>query len=137
MADQPELPEALSLRAMTRLAHVDALRDAAEYLISQVPTATDQHAHPGEHITQARRARLLALQLLDRAVLLDLASGASWDTIAERLNWPLDTVLARYQQMWTDWQANPRPGSTPGELDQWYAKVCPGAPPNAVSAGLH
>lgn len=136
MADRPELPEGLSLRAMTRLAHVDALRDAAEYLISQAPTATDHHAQPGEHITAARRARLLALQLLDRAVLLDLAHGASWDTVAERLNWPLDTVLARYQGMWTAWQADPDPGATPDELDQWYSKVCPGAPPNAVSAGL-
>ncbi|MBM0201931.1 hypothetical protein JNW90_01510 [Micromonospora sp. STR1s_5] len=129
-------PEGLTGRAKARLAHVAVIRDAAEYLIQQAPTSTDRHAAPGEYITAARRARLLALQLLDSSVLLELASGTTWEVIAERLSWPLDSVIARYEQMWAAWTASPDAGTTPEEVDSWYARVCPGAPPNAVSAGL-
>ncbi|MCX5070840.1 hypothetical protein OOJ91_33890 [Micromonospora lupini] len=136
MSQDAAPPEGLSLRAQARLAHVDAVRDAAEYLIQQAPTSTDQHAAPGEYITAARRARLLALQLLDRAVLLELSAGATWDVVADRLSWPLDTVLARYEDMWKAWKTSPDAGTTAEQVDSWYSRVCPGAPPNAVSAGL-
>ncbi|WP_431976097.1 hypothetical protein [Micromonospora haikouensis] len=137
MAENAASTEDLSLRARTRLAHIEAIRDAAEYLIQQAPTGTDQHAAPGEHITAARRARIHALHVLDSAVLLDLASGASWELIAERLGLPVDGARARYEQMWLAWQSSQTPASaTPAELDSWYTRVCPEAPPNAVSAGL-
>jgi hypothetical protein len=58
----------------------------------------------GERIRNARRLRLLAMSVLDRAVLTELADGASWDEVAFALGLDVAEAQRRYVPVWEQWQ---------------------------------
>lgn len=89
-----------STRRCARVAVSRAARDVADYARSLVPTVGDEHVTPSEHILAARRLRLLALEVLDSAVLLAFTEGASWAEVAEACGLGEDAVRARYQGRW-------------------------------------
>lgn len=94
---------------------------------------------PGERIRKARRARLMSFTVVDRAVLVELAEGADWDTIADALFQPVDEVRRRYEPTWEQWLADDLedtgigdnavglrgdqdPAGTAATIDQWLRR---------------
>ena len=139
------------IRGRARLDVCNAAYDAAVYLTALVPTTSDNSLEPGELVTRARRARVHALRLLDNAVLCELASGTTWEQLAEALSLPSEVVRERYEAHWerflngesAPWPpldgvaAVPLTSRTAADLDEWYARVAgDNAPIDAVSAGL-
>jgi hypothetical protein len=101
-----------------------------------IPTYSDNHAEPGEHLTAARRLRLAAERCIDAAMAVEAAEGATTADLATWLALPADTVQVRLPAD-TRAAAAADPGERAAELDRWYAQTGgPDAPADAVSAGL-
>jgi hypothetical protein len=125
-----------SRSARTRLVLSQMLRESAEYATSLVPTYTDCHAEVFEHLTAARRVRLCAERVIDAAIAVEFTAGATVDQIATWLALPVETIQRRLDVI-LERAAGIDPTTVAADLDAWYATVSgPGAPPNAVSAGL-
>lgn len=60
----------------------------------------------GERITMTRRLRLLSIALVDRAVLVELADGASWEQVADALGVPVEEARRVYEPTWVAWSAD-------------------------------
>lgn len=88
------------LRPRARVAVAEAWRDAADYATACVPTTGDRHIAAGEHIALARRLRVLALEVLDRSVMLALADGATWEEVADAYGLDEQTMRVRYGAAW-------------------------------------
>jgi hypothetical protein len=89
----------LTVRAIARVAFGEAAREASEYARRLVPTVGDEQVRPGETIRAARQLRLLALNLVERAIVVERRNGASWVQIADAMNLPVDLALQRYQDL--------------------------------------
>lgn len=101
-----------SLYVRARLALAVAGQEAADLargIVGDVSTPM----RPGERIRSARRARMLSLTLVDRAVLAELSEGATWETVGEALGVTADEAERRYRLTWDQWQA----GDWDDELD--------------------
>lgn len=96
----------------TRLALAVAARELADLargIVGDVSTPMLR----GERIRSARRLRMHTWTLVDRAVLSELADGATWDEVAAALGIPLEEAQRRYAQTWVQWRA----GHTDGDDD--------------------
>lgn len=85
-----------------RVALAVAARDSADLargLVGDVSTPMVA----GELIRKARRVRREALAIVDRAVLVELATGASWAQVAEAAGLPEDDVRRIYGPSWAAW----------------------------------
>lgn len=69
----------------------------------------------GELLAKARRARMLAQSLVDRAVMVELAAGATWAEVAEGIGLPVEVALKVYGPTWEVWLED---GSEPADADQ-------------------
>ena len=74
---------------------MQAARDVGDHAFA-LAAGTTAPLPPGERIRGWRRARVLALTGLDRAVILELMSGTTWEEAAEALMLPLDETIRRY-----------------------------------------
>lgn len=92
-----------SQHASARLSYALAAADISDYAAAVVPTSGDKLATPGSFITQARRARTMALDLLVRAVMLERARGNSWKQIAHAYGQSEEWVKARYGPVEAEW----------------------------------
>ena len=91
-----------------RLAFAVAARESADYsrgLVGDVGTPM----LPGERIRAARRLRVLAMTILDRAVLVELAAGTSWAEVADNLALPEAEVRRRYEEGFMVWSEGEPP----------------------------
>lgn len=117
-------------------------REAADYargLVGDVSTPM----LPGERVRAARRLRVLALTVLDRAVLVERAQGCSWAEIARALSLSEEETVARYAETFEQWVAerapegidasvlgdfgiglrfDEDPEGTAASVDAWYAR---------------
>lgn len=109
----PDKP--LSRHAAARLGYALTAVEISDYTAAVVPTSSDQLV-PGEFITQARRARTMAMELLVRAVLLERALGHSWKQIAHAQNQPEEFVKEQYGPVEQEWLAQLNGGS-PSEAE--------------------
>lgn len=102
--DDPDQP--LSQHAAARVSYAMAAAEISDYAAAVVPTSSDRLAEPGEFITQARRARTMAMALLVRAVLLERALGHSWKQIAHSFGYAEEWVRATYEPVESEWLAS-------------------------------
>jgi hypothetical protein len=116
------------------VAAASAAREVADYARDIVGTASDTIS-TRERIHGARRLRLLALEVLDRSVIAEALSGASWAEIADALLLDEATARARYEEAvatWADPQSaeqrgpgeagDPDVGGTAAGLDLWWER---------------
>lgn len=92
------------LHARTRLALATAARESADLaygIVTDLPTTMV----PGERIRTARRVRLQSFALVDRAVLVEKANGASWEEIAAALSMTVADTIATYGDTYETWLA--------------------------------
>lgn len=68
---------------------------------------------PGERIRAARAMRMKLWNLVDLAVLTELADGATWDEVADAMGIDREEAQRRYAATWVQWQH----GVTDLELD--------------------
>lgn len=73
----------------------------------------------GELIAKTRRVRALAQALVDRAVMAEIAGGASWSDLADALGMPAEDCHRIYAPTWEVWLEH---GSEP-ELDRGDREV--------------
>jgi hypothetical protein len=146
-------------RLLARVYYGQAAAGASDYARALVPTRGEEHMRPGEFIQQARRFNLWAHEVMQSAVLLERAYGASWAQVAAAFGYTEDYVKARWEpieQAWLDGsvaelaegltvESLVEPPSTRGEalkiaeqLDQWVRQGAGGQCPedNPVSRGL-
>lgn len=125
---------AANVGVRARLAYAVASREVADYARGLVgDTATPML--PGERIRAARRLRVLALSVLDRAVLVELAAGASWANVADALGLPEAEVRRRYQETAARWVS----GQSPDEADldlSIYGDFSTGLHPDSDPEGM-
>lgn len=93
-----------SLYVRARLALAVASREVADLARGVVGDVSTPMV-TGERIRSARRIRLQAGVLVDRAVLAELSDGASWTDVATALGIDADLARARYEQTWAEWRA--------------------------------
>lgn len=98
--------------ARAKLALATALREDSDYARGLVADVGVKHL-PGELIRNVRRLRLLGLSALDRAVLVEVLTGTSWEDVAEALVMPVGEVRRRYEETVELW----RKALPTGELD--------------------
>lgn len=98
---------------------------------------------PGERIEQARRLRALAMTVLDRAVLVELLTGSTWDEVADALGRTVEDARRIYEptlELWaldqpvggldatifgdftTGLPHDPDPEGTARAVDAWCAR---------------
>ncbi len=107
----------ISQRAKARVAFSEAACELSRFAGALVSTRGDEHAEPGEAITQARRARNLANVLVMRAVTLELAAGTPWDVIGKRSGLGVEVARSRYEADYQSWQDGQLPDAAPPPLD--------------------
>ena len=89
--------------ARASLAFSVAGRDASDYARDLVrDVATPMPA--GERILTARNLRLLALKVLDRAVLMEALAGTSWEVIGDALGLGEEEARRRYEPTVAQWR---------------------------------
>lgn len=81
--------------ARAELATASAARDASDFARGIAAEVTTTRP-PAARIREARELRLLALAVLDRAVVLELIAGTSWEDVSEALMLPLEETIRRY-----------------------------------------
>jgi hypothetical protein len=131
MVDSPNARARVALAATAR-----ELADKARNIVGNVSTPM----LPGERIRSARRVRLEALALVDRAVLAELADGATWDEVAEALSMTPTQAKTIHAPAWELWQnggdadeldfgdhgvglpGDPDLAGTAATLDQWWRR---------------
>lgn len=138
-----------SLNARARVALAVALRDTADLargLVGDVSTPMVT----GELIRKARRVRRDALAVVDRAVLVELANGASWAEVADAVGLDVEDALRVYGDTLEAWLAAEQDALDDGDqgvgligdqdlpgtahsLDQWWRRH---ADPWDVPAGI-
>ena len=91
--------------ARAELAVMQAARDVCDYTFGLAAGVTTPAA-PGDRIREARRVGILRLTLLDRAVILELVSGTSWEEAGVALMLPASEVIARYGPVLNKWRAD-------------------------------
>lgn len=101
--DQPPPDRPLPRHAAARIGYALTAVEMSDYAAAVVPTSNDQLAVPGEFITQARRARQMAMEMLVRAVLLERMLGRSWEQIAHAQNQDAAWVRGQYEPIERDW----------------------------------
>ena len=82
----------LGKRDLLRLAHAVACRELSDRARDGVSTYADGYAHGGELVEQAWQLRAQADEVLRLAVGAERARGASWGTIAARIQTALSRV---------------------------------------------
>ena len=102
-SDRSRQERPLTEHAAARLGYALAASGISDYTAAVVPTTGDNLATPGEFITQARRARAMAMDLLVRAVLLERARGHSWKQIAHAYGQPEEWVKSTYEPVEREW----------------------------------
>jgi hypothetical protein len=120
--DPPEAERPLSRHAAARLGYALASVEISDYTAAVVPTSNDKLADPGEFITQARRVRKMAMELLVRAVLLERALGHSWKQIAHAHGYSEKWVREKYEPIEQEWLAllDGAPPSEAGTIEMAY-----------------
>lgn len=93
----------LVTHAAERVGFAITAAEISDYTAALVPATTDQLATPGENITLARQVRLLSLDLLTRAVLLERALGRSWLQIAAALGETEAYTRGRWEPVEEEW----------------------------------
>lgn len=117
MSEDEAPPEGrLSKHAAARLGYALAAAEISDYAAAVVPTSGDERMLPGEAITQARRARTMAMEMLVRAVLLERAKGRSWKQIAHAHGYSEQWVRDQYEPVERDWLAR-LDGAPPAEAE--------------------
>ena len=111
-----------------RVAFAVAASEVSDYARDLVGDVAAPPAHPGALLRQVRLLRVADLTLLDRAVIVERLSGASWDDIADALSLPVDETIRRHAETCDLWAAA---GADDGEdwtvglardLDAWHAR---------------
>lgn len=103
--EDPTTERPLSRHAAARLGYALASVEISDYTAGVVPTSSDRLRPPGEFITQARRVRKMAMELLVRAVLLERALGHSWQQIAHAHGYTEQWVREQYEPVEQEWLA--------------------------------
>lgn len=91
--------------ARAELAVMQAARDVCDYTFGLAAGVTTPAA-PGDRIREARRVGILRLTLLDRAVILELVSGTTWEEAGVALMLPTSEVIVRYGPVLNQWRAD-------------------------------
>ncbi|MEQ7008449.1 hypothetical protein ABN028_19945 [Actinopolymorpha sp. B17G11] len=93
--------------ARAGLAFITGLREVADHAHGLVVDVASPRL-PGELIRKVRRElRMPTLTALDRAVLVELAEGATWEQVADALALTVEETRARYEKtarMWSEGQ---------------------------------
>ena len=121
---------------------MQAARDVCDYTFGLAAGVTTPQG-PGEKIREWRRVRILGLTGLDRAVILELTTGTTWEEAAAALMLPTAEVIRRYGPVLEKWRtdvaagqldatiygdlttglpADPEPEDTAITLDQWLQR---------------
>lgn len=133
---------AVNPEGRARLAMAVAGREAADWARGTVRDVATPML-PGERIRQWRRLRAMALTGLDRAVLVELLEGSTWDQVADALGLPVGETRRRYEETFALWceelpptamdatifgdfttglRQDPDPEGTARALDSWAAR---------------
>jgi hypothetical protein len=91
-------------RDLARLAYAQACRQLSDGARSQVSTAADRYAHPGEHVEAARQLVWEAEDALTRAVVYERQVGRSWPDIGQALGLSARAAQERFAAAEQDWQ---------------------------------
>ncbi|MFB6630049.1 hypothetical protein ACFCWY_09145 [Streptomyces sp. NPDC056362] len=112
---------------LARIATARAQRDLSD-LARQLLASTSETLSPAERITNARRLRQMAVQIVDLVVVGEALSGASWEEIGSALR-PHDpgSVREEYEDAVEQWAALPEEelehqAAGFEALDDWYAR---------------
>lgn len=92
-----------NITGRTRVALAVASRDTADLargLVGDVSTPMVT----GELIRKARRMQREAIAAKDRAVLVELSQGATWNEVADALGLPVADALRVYGDTWEAWK---------------------------------
>jgi hypothetical protein len=143
---------ALDGRQTARVGLSLAGKEIADYVAALVPTSDDENKAPGEFVARAIQNRIMGLELLHRAVTVELMRGTSWETIAGQFNLTVEqlqhqfghcdlTHLADAAGITGVWPVlaetcicpapilcDPDPGRTALHLDDWYLAYTSGQP---------
>ena len=99
-----------------RVAFAEQAAQVSDYTRALVPEGIgEEDSRPGEYIVFARRARAHVNELLQRAVMLERARGASWEQIAAALGHPVDWVRETYEPAYERWLVE---GGAPWQLEE-------------------
>ncbi|SDH69232.1 hypothetical protein SAMN05421505_120100 [Sinosporangium album] len=84
-------------RQAARVGASNTAKEIADYAAGLVPTTDDRNALPGEFLDRAARLRVMAAELLHRAVTVELMRGTTWDTIAARLRLTVEAARRQFE----------------------------------------
>jgi hypothetical protein len=129
-----------SPRTSARIAFAVSGRECADYARGLVGDLAHE-LRPGERVRSARRLRVLSMVALDRAVLIELAEGATWEEVGRALGMSAEDAASRYSETWAEWSAEESPyapasssefhvglrddpdlPATVHALDQWFSR---------------
>lgn len=78
-------------------------RDVADNARSLIAMLAGEH-DPHGIVMASNKLLLSALEARDRTVLVELARGASWESVAEALHLPVPEVRRRYESVLDEWR---------------------------------
>lgn len=145
-------------RQTARVGVSNACKEIADYAATMVPTGDDCNARPGDFIAHAQQIRIMGLELLHRAITVELMRGTSWEQIADALGLTVAQVKAQFEHCDLThladqdgktgvWKVlaetcvspipdacDPDPGKVALELDDWHAAYLTAQPgdPGAI-----
>ncbi|MEU4703408.1 hypothetical protein [Nonomuraea dietziae] len=131
-------------RQAARVGVSTACKEIADYAATMVSTSDDVHSAPGDFLARAQQIRIMGLELLHRAVTVELMRGTAWETIADGFGLTVEqakhqfghcdlthladqngrtgvwTVLAETCVSPVPGSCDPDPGRAAQQLDDWY-----------------
>jgi hypothetical protein len=148
----------LNGRQTARVGHATVCKEIADYAAGKVTTRDDANAAPGDFIEHAMQLRVMAAELLYRAVTVERMNGTSWEDIAAKLRMTVPQVLDVYKHsdlthladtsgetgVWrvlaetcvspVPGLCDPHPGKVAIMLDDWYEAYASGQPGDPAGA---
>jgi hypothetical protein len=142
----------LNGRQTARVGYSNVAKEIADHAARKVTTRDDAHAAPGEFIEHALQLKVMAAELLYRAVTVERMNGTSWEDIAAKMKMTVPQILDLYRHsdlthlaetsgetgVWRvlaetcvspiRGTCDPHPGKVALELDDWYASYASGQP---------
>jgi hypothetical protein len=110
-----------------RVAFAEAAAQVSDYTRALVTEGIgEEDSRPGEYIVFARRARAHVNELVQRAVMLERARGASWEEIAAALGHPVEWVRDEYEPAYERWLVE---GGAPWQLEDVEGRRVDSQPP--------